>query len=100
MPKVGLRKSPNGDLWVESYRLFAFRVYRALEAAAFIIDQGGEAPFESLSEPKRVGGGAPRAYGAPLPASGAAERRGIRAHGPWRSVSVRFGCEAAAREAV
>ena len=74
MPKVGLRKSPNGDLWLEAYRLFAFRVYRALEAVAFLIDQGGEVPFAWRLRLKTCAGRAQRAHGAPLSASGAAER--------------------------
>jgi len=50
LPKVGLRRSPNNDLWVDEYRLFSFRMYRAVESAAFIIDQGGEADLQDLME--------------------------------------------------
>jgi len=50
LPKAGFRMTPNGDLWVDSYRLFHFRLYRALRAAGFIMEKGGEAPLQELME--------------------------------------------------
>ncbi|CAE7721632.1 unnamed protein product [Symbiodinium sp. KB8] len=50
LPKAGFRMTPNGDLWVDSYRLFHFRLYRTLRAAAFIMEKGGEAPLQELME--------------------------------------------------
>ncbi|CAJ1425373.1 unnamed protein product [Effrenium voratum] len=49
-PRVGLRISPNGDLWVDSFRLFQFRLYRALAACCFIMDRGGKVSMEELME--------------------------------------------------
>ncbi|CAE7843509.1 unnamed protein product [Symbiodinium necroappetens] len=50
LPKAGFRMTPNGDLWVDSYRFFHFRLYRTLRAAAFIMEKGGEAPLQELME--------------------------------------------------
>ncbi|CAE7558572.1 unnamed protein product [Symbiodinium pilosum] len=50
LPRAGLRMAPNGDLWVDSYRLFHFRLYRALRASAFIMETGGKAPLRDLME--------------------------------------------------
>lgn len=50
LPKVGLRSSANGDLWVDPYRLFSFRMYRILEAASFVSEQNGEVSLQDLME--------------------------------------------------
>lgn len=50
LPKVGLRSSSNGDLWVDENRLFSYRMYRAVEASAFIMDHDGEADLHDLME--------------------------------------------------